>query len=1305
MTEIILTEQTLAFEYNSDRGAYVNNSNPSLFLPVEGEAYIVSWDGTEYTCVAFTDDTYAGMVLLGNTLFLGGTDTGEPFIFASTVDGSGMTIFTTETTESHLIGVQHEISDDKQILVPQQLLLGFVDGAFQADGTIAQLVIGNEYLAFWDGTVYNCVAQDPEPGSGLVVLGNLSFEDSTYPDTGEPFMMILVPAEVAGNDSGVTAIVTDSTSVGHHVALYQIREEEETFGASIILYDDKGTPTTYEGADKVQFPTTDGGTQIYTCGQLPAAAPEIPVNFANGDQTVSVDKGYLVREAILKKPEQLLPENIIKDIDIAGVVGQFEIIEEVEVGLNMAEGNQEAVAYGALQAVKKVIIVKPETMIPENIAEGVDIAGVVGVFKGGTGVHKDVEPDFSEGDITVTPDDEDTLLESVTIKKPAALQPANIVSGVNIAGIVGEYEAPKLYAPTAVTGPTENTATGLYYYQVANPTANNGAFVDTVQVRNADNDIITEVACAGATTKIYASDFTEINSVILSNFYASLAGDGFSPSDTYDANTNIYAIQIFEYDLQNVTLDSQPKRAYQQDKITVVAVASDGYYLPKNISLLLNDGTTASFNASYDPDTGIIVYEPLSYNFTEGIITVSVIAVDMPWLRNPTILGLDDNGLLSIEYANNSEVLLVYYNGEEIAQISGLVSAPTCDSAITEKPSGATYGFSVASDGYYTSSNKGINNSYSICRIDVTASADVTLLLDCINYAESNYDFGLISKLDTSLTFSYTADSSVFKSFKGASSSSVVRIEYPVTAGEHYFYIKYRKDSSSHSGNDAFKFKIVGIDSAVEQISTLDVSAQLMSNYGTHEFTVVATAEGYTDSDAISTSVELSPVITVDDGVLTVINTIPTPVTAFEVYFDDVLAGTVAYDGSEGFSISLQDFADAIGIKNRCDVYVRGIGNGLVENKSNVIENIWPMPMESTPIYGVAGMYASEPTLTRTDDAVGKTYVINEDGTVQSDFDSLFPWSEAELVTDGKGNYFVQMPEMYFRVTTDDNYRITDIAVSPYAHSAGTWYKVEPFCYGRYNSYFDSSNSNTSYWRTYSKPGVSPVGTYKGNYRSAAKKHGDGYQLIDLYHQTVMQFLWWIEWATKNAYSVMTGCYGGSGTTGGTAKIVCGITDSLSTPSGYESTRNAMRWHYIENFVGGYSQYIDGAILTGASENSYASADPATYLDTTDTSSAIAAMGVLAYTNPAAAGCTVAYGWDPANPFLCLPCETTEDTTFLSYFCSKTEAFDGTKVIPLVCSNYNWSYAQACSGFHMPTRAAGTSYANFQTRLLYAGTL
>ena len=121
------------------------------------------------------------------------------------------------------------------------------------------------------------------------------------------------------------------------------------------------------------------------------------------------------------------------------------------------------------------------------------------------------------------------------------------------------------------------------------------------------------------------------------------------------------------------------------------------------------------------------------------------------------------------------------------------------------------YEFVMNEDGYYESTNQGVNNSYSLCKVTFTIEETKSLTFEIINYAETNYDFGIFSNLDKTLTSSYSADSTnVYKSYKGSSSLSVVSLTYSnISAGEHFIYIKFRKDSSTSSYNDSLQFRIV----------------------------------------------------------------------------------------------------------------------------------------------------------------------------------------------------------------------------------------------------------------------------------------------------------------------------------------------------------------------------------------------------------------------------------------------------------------------------------------------------------------
>lgn len=126
-----------------------------------------------------------------------------------------------------------------------------------------------------------------------------------------------------------------------------------------------------------------------------------------------------------------------------------------------------------------------------------------------------------------------------------------------------------------------------------------------------------------------------------------------------------------------------------------------------------------------------------------------------------------------------------------------------------EAVEGASYGFSLNSKGYYESTNEGINNSASVCRVRLDLVSNSNIVFTCINYAESNYDYGILGKLDKNLTTTSDEDNAYAKSFKGYSQSGTQIYTYnSVEAGNHFIDVKYRKDHSNSSGNDSFQFKI-----------------------------------------------------------------------------------------------------------------------------------------------------------------------------------------------------------------------------------------------------------------------------------------------------------------------------------------------------------------------------------------------------------------------------------------------------------------------------------------------------------------
>jgi hypothetical protein len=118
------------------------------------------------------------------------------------------------------------------------------------------------------------------------------------------------------------------------------------------------------------------------------------------------------------------------------------------------------------------------------------------------------------------------------------------------------------------------------------------------------------------------------------------------------------------------------------------------------------------------------------------------------------------------------------------------------------------YTFTLQSSGYYRSANKGVNSSYAFCRCSFKSLSSGTVTISYKSYGEDNYDYLIIGKLDTALSFNNNADSTYLVNCKGASSSSYKTTSFTVTPGTHYIDFKFRKDGSGNSNDDIGEFKL-----------------------------------------------------------------------------------------------------------------------------------------------------------------------------------------------------------------------------------------------------------------------------------------------------------------------------------------------------------------------------------------------------------------------------------------------------------------------------------------------------------------
>lgn len=150
----------------------------------------------------------------------------------------------------------------------------------------------------------------------------------------------------------------------------------------------------------------------------------------------------------------------------------------------------------------------------------------------------------------------------------------------------------------------------------------------------------------------------------------------------------------------------------------------------------------------------------------------------------------------------------------------------------------ADYEFTKTSDGYYTSQNAGVHKSFSYGGLKFNFTKSTAITIRCISYGEAEYDYGIVSNLDTMLEWDNKADATgVKKAFSGEneSSSSYVDLTMTVPPGSHFITFKYIKNSSVHKNGDYFKIKCfiqktsrgkatISLKSGNVQISSADIN-------------------------------------------------------------------------------------------------------------------------------------------------------------------------------------------------------------------------------------------------------------------------------------------------------------------------------------------------------------------------------------------------------------------------------------------------------------------------------------------------
>lgn len=273
--------------------------------------------------------------------------------------------------------------------------------------------------------------------------------------------------------------------------------------------------------------------------------------------------------------------------------------------------------------------------------------------------------------------------------------------------------------------------------------------------------------------------------------------------DSIDSNTVDVAVFNIVYNLTDINASINTAKITNGQTLSFTLAPVTNKYLPLNIQIECN-GQTLDY--TYNDYSGAVNINTIALEYgdsTQNIINITAVALDVPKLHTP-VLSIDGD-MLYAEQPKFATSLEYYMNGVLFSTDTDL---PFPIFNVVAVPD-ATYGFELNSEGYYVSKNYHIKNSAALCKVVFNLPYETQVRLDCINSGENNYDYGIISQIDKTLTTDNTVDGStkVLKRFT-VSSTNVQAVTLTVPSGEHFIYIKYRKDSSNDYDNDTLQFKV-----------------------------------------------------------------------------------------------------------------------------------------------------------------------------------------------------------------------------------------------------------------------------------------------------------------------------------------------------------------------------------------------------------------------------------------------------------------------------------------------------------------
>ena len=377
--QIVFPEYEYPFEYSDSFGVYACSTLGGSFELKPDAEYIVIWDGVRYErtgfCFVFADGSEC--VGIGNPLAAGQTSNGDLFCIAYDKTHEINHFLSLEQTDSHTVAIYALVEEELDVVLSEasrpftyssdlQLYYASAVGAFV-------LSEDDTYCVVWDGASYTCKAYGWNwNGIYAVFLGNEAIIKGESTNVVEPFTIWYIPR------NGYCTAGTYDPAESHTVGIYRVATdvpEDPALQNGIILRDYKGDETVEIGVEGLIVDTPDGGTKLFVDADTVPEGVEttVELNFSGGPMEVVPAAGQAFSKVTIPVPAGLAPENIPEGLDVAGIIGTMVA----------GSGGSVKIAYGTVVGANNYPVVTHALGVkPDIILGGAEMDNMpTGTFK------------------------------------------------------------------------------------------------------------------------------------------------------------------------------------------------------------------------------------------------------------------------------------------------------------------------------------------------------------------------------------------------------------------------------------------------------------------------------------------------------------------------------------------------------------------------------------------------------------------------------------------------------------------------------------------------------------------------------------------------------------------------------------------------------------------------------------------------------------------------------------------------------------------------------------------------------------